>query len=107
MAARLPDLLPFFLELVGVASPPGEEREVADRVSAYLRELGLAVDEDDAGARIDSTSGNLFCRVEAADGSGTPLFLCAHLDTVPVDGPLEPVVDEGVVRNAGGAILGA
>ena len=38
---------------------------------------------------------------------GTPIFLCAHLDTVPPDGPLEPVVEDGVVRNAGGTILGA
>ena len=36
-----------------------------------------------------------------------PLFFCAHLDTVPPDGPLEPVLEDGVVRNAGGTILGA
>src|SRR5205085_1194010 len=36
-----------------------------------------------------------------------PLFLCAHMDTVPLEGPLEPVVADGVVRNAGGTILGA
>jgi tripeptide aminopeptidase len=36
-----------------------------------------------------------------------PVFLCAHLDTVPPDGSLEPVVEDGVVRNAGGTILGA
>src|SRR4051812_14254081 len=29
------------------------------------------------------------------------------MDTVPPDGPLEPVVSDGVVRNAGGTILGA
>jgi tripeptide aminopeptidase len=38
---------------------------------------------------------------------GTPIFFCAHLDTVPPTGPLEPVVEDGVVRNAGGTILGA
>src|SRR5439155_11648955 len=30
-----------------------------------------------------------------------------HLDTVPPVGPIEPVVDDGVVRNTGGTILGA
>ena len=35
------------------------------------------------------------------------MFFCAHLDTVPPDGPLEPVLEDGVVRNAGGTILGA
>ena len=87
-------------------SPPGEERAVADRVIAELRDLGLEVDEDDAGARIGSNAGNLYCRL-APTAEGTPLFLCAHLDTVPPVGPIEPVVEDGVVRNAGGTILGA
>jgi len=39
--------------------------------------------------------------------TGTPLFLCAHLDTVPPSGPIEPVVEEGIVRNGAGTILGA
>ena len=50
--------------------------------------------------------GNLYCRVEP-NGGGTPIFLCAHLDTVPPEGPLEPVIEDGTVRNAGGTILGA
>ena len=99
--------LPLFLELAATPSPPGEERAVADRVIAELRGLGLEVDEDDAGAAIGSTVGNLLCRLPGRDEGGTPLFLCAHLDTVPPHGELAPVVDEGVVRNAGGTILGA
>ena len=38
---------------------------------------------------------------------GTPLFLCSHMDTVPPTGPIEPVVEDGVVRNGAGTILGA
>jgi tripeptide aminopeptidase len=103
-----PDVLTLFTELAAIPSPPGEERAVADRVRAYLEELGLEVDEDDAGPRIGSTAGNLLARLPAtADNGGEPIFLCAHLDTVPPTGPLEPVVEEGVVRNAGGTILGA
>jgi tripeptide aminopeptidase len=95
-------------ELAALPSPPGEERAVADRVSDYLREVGLPVEEDDAGARIGSTAGNVLARAEAANGAdGLPIFLCAHLDTVPPDGPLEPVVEDGVVRNAADTILGA
>ncbi|TMK71610.1 MAG: M20/M25/M40 family metallo-hydrolase [Actinobacteria bacterium] len=102
------DVLDLFTELAALPSPPGEERAVADAVARYLSGLGLDVDEDDAGAKVGSTIGNLYCRVEPrADGEGTPLFLCAHLDTVPPTGPIEPVVDDGVVRNAGGTILGA
>ncbi len=100
--------LDLFLELAAIESPPGEERAVADRVIAELRGLGLEVDEDGAGAEIGSTIGNLLCRLPGRTGGGTPVFFCAHLDTVPPQGPLEPVVGEdGIVRNAGGTILGA
>jgi tripeptide aminopeptidase len=96
-----------FLELAAIPSPPGEERAAADRVLAELEELGLEVEEDDAGAAIGSTMGNLLARLPGR-GEGTPIFLCAHLDTVPPEGPLEPVVGEdGFVRNAAGTILGA
>jgi len=100
------EVLQLFLELAAVPSPPGQERVVADRVIEYLGALALRVDEDDAGARIDSTIGNLLCRIEPS-GEGAPLFFCAHLDTVPPEGPIEPVVEDGVVRNAGATILGA
>ena len=100
------DVVSLFTELAGVPSPPGEEREVADRVLAYVRDLGLSVSEDDAGERIGSTAGNLYAKVDATAG-GTPLFFCAHLDTVPPEAGIEPVVEDGVIRNAAGTILGA
>jgi tripeptide aminopeptidase len=100
--------LDLFLDLAAIESPPGEERAVADRVLAELRGLGLEVDEDGAGAEIGSTIGNLLCRLPGRAEQGTPIFFCAHLDTVPPQGLLLPVVGEdGVVRNAGGTILGA
>jgi tripeptide aminopeptidase len=103
----MPDVVELFTDLAALPSPPGEEREVADRVALYLRELGLDVDEDDAGPRVGSTAGNLYCRLEPTNGGGTPLFLCAHLDTVPPEGPIEPVVEDGLVTNAEPTILGA
>ena len=101
--------LTLFTELAALPSPPGQERAVADAVIGYLRDLALDVDEDDAGSVVGSTIGNLLCRVEphGPNGSGVPLFLCAHLDTVPPEGPIEPTVEDGVVRNAAGTILGA
>ena len=95
-----------FLELAALPTPPGDERPAADVVLAYLRALGLDPDEDDCGVEIGSTSGNVYARL-APTAPGTPLFFCAHLDTVPPDGELCPVVDDGVIRNAGGTILGA
>jgi tripeptide aminopeptidase len=100
------EVLDLFVELAALPTPPGEERAAADVVLRYLNDLGLNPDEDDCGPSIGSTMGNIYARIEP-NAPGTPLFFCAHLDTVPPSGPLDPVVDEGVVRNAGGTILGA
>jgi tripeptide aminopeptidase len=108
MPSWAPEVVDLFTELASIPSPPGSEREVADRVRGYLEGLGLEVSEDDAGPRIDSNAGNLLCRLEPTSANGgLPIFLCAHLDTVQPTGPLEPVVEDGIVRNAGGTILGA
>ena len=101
-----PDVLDLFLELAAVPSPPGEERAVADRVTRYLRDCGLTVDEDATGPEIGSTMGNLYVSLPPT-APGEPIFLCAHLDTVPATAPVEPVVADGMVRNGAGAILGA
>ena len=102
------DVLATFVELAALPSPPGEERAVADRVLDYLAALGLEADEDDAGAKVGSSMGNVYCRLEPNGGAGEPLFFCAHLDTVLPEAAIEPVVGEDeVVRNAAGTILGA
>jgi tripeptide aminopeptidase len=101
-------VLALFVELAALPSPPGEERAVADRVLDYLAALGLEPDEDDAGATVGSTMGNIFCRLEPNAAPGEPVFFCAHLDTVPPEAAIEPVVGEDeIVRNGAGTILGA
>jgi tripeptide aminopeptidase len=100
------ETLDLFVELAAIPSPPGEERAVADRVAGYLRDCGLEPDEDAAGAEVGSTMGNVYARVEPTR-EGEPLFFCAHLDTVPPTDAIEPVVDDGVVRNARPTILGS
>ena len=103
----MPEVLDLFTELAAIPSPSGEERGVADVVTAYLRDCAVDVDEDDTGPSIGSSAGNLYARVEAT-APGRPIFLCAHLDTVPPTARIEPVVDDdGIVRNAAGTILGA
>ena len=101
-------LLELFLELCAIPSPPGEERAVADRVTRELDAIGLDWDEDGCGPSIGATAGNVLCRLPGKAHGGIPIFLCAHFDTVPLDGALDPTVGgDGVVRNAGGTILGA
>ncbi len=102
-------LVDLFLDLCSIPSPSGSERAVADRVASTLTELGLEWDEDDAAVRLEGDTGNLYCRIPPTNGAGgTPLFLCAHTDTVPPETRIEPVVGEdGVVRNSAGTILGS
>lgn len=118
-----------FAELCRIESPSGRERACADRVIAELRGLGVSAHEDDAGARVGSDCGNLLARIPAATttagGQGAPaqgaaaqgeaegslraprVLLCAHLDTVPLLAPVEPVLVDGYWENANDGVLGA
>ncbi|HZV75742.1 MAG TPA: M20/M25/M40 family metallo-hydrolase [Conexibacter sp.] len=97
-----------FSELCSIESPSGRERACGDRVASELRSLGLAVEEDGAGPLARSDSGNLLARLpSAAGGHAGGVLLCAHLDTVPLSGPVDPICEDGVWRNRHAAILGA
>ena len=80
------------LEVERLAGDPGGE--------IVLDQVLLVADGDSA------TIGNIYARLEPT-AAGTPLFFCAHLDTVPPEGAVDPVVEDGFVRNAAGTILGA
>jgi tripeptide aminopeptidase len=101
--------LDLFVELCALPSPSGKERAVIDRVIAVLEELGLEWDEDAAATQLDGEAGNVYARIPPRNGTGgTPIFLCAHTDTVPPEAAIDPVVGEdGIVRNAAGTILGS
>ncbi|MDX6643629.1 MAG: tripeptide aminopeptidase [Solirubrobacteraceae bacterium] len=94
-----------FSELCRIESPFGHERACADRVAGELRALGLEVSEDGAAGQAGAQCGNLLARIEgAADAS---FVLCAHLDTVALAAPVEPVLVEGGWENANDGVLGA
>ncbi len=94
-----------FTRLCEIRSPTGEEREIADTLAAELRALGLEVSEDDAAGPAEAGSGNLLARLP---GTGERwVMFCAHIDTVPHQGRVEVVNDEGVFRSRGSTILGS
>jgi tripeptide aminopeptidase len=108
LAATATPVLDLFRELAAIPSPSGRERPVADRTLDFLRDLGLDPTEDDAGAQIGSDMGNIHVALPPSDdGDGVPIFLNAHLDTVPPTGPIDPEVRNGVVVNRHDTILGA
>jgi tripeptide aminopeptidase len=94
-----------FVRLCEIASPTGQERQVADAVLAELRELGVEVSEDGAAGPAQAGAGNLIARLP---GRGDRwVAFTSHLDTVPHEGPVEVVLDDGVYRSKGETILGA
>jgi tripeptide aminopeptidase len=108
VAATATPVLDLFRELAAIPSPSGRERPVADRTLDFLRNLGLDPTEDDAGPRIGSDMGNIHVALPPSEGvDGVPIFLNAHLDTVPPTGPIDPEVRNGVVVNRHDTILGA
>jgi tripeptide aminopeptidase len=94
-----------FVTLCRIESPSRHERACADWVTAELRALGLQVQEDAAGARLGTETGNLLARVPADNAPS--MLLCAHLDTVPPTAAIEPVLVDGGFCNANEGILGA
>jgi tripeptide aminopeptidase len=99
-------LISLFCALASIPSPSGSERACGDAVIAELTTLGLEVRPDGIGASLGSDCDNLYCRIPATT-TGTPVFFCAHLDTVPPTDVLNPVLVDGVLRNATPSIVGA
>ena len=94
-----------FARLCAIPSPFGHERACAEAVARELRTMGIDVEEDGVAAEAGAECGNLLARIPGR-GERT-ILLCAHLDTVPEDGAIEPVVVDGGWESAGETILGA
>jgi tripeptide aminopeptidase len=94
-----------FARLCAIPSPFGSERACAEAVARDLGRMGVDVEEDGAAAQAGAQCGNLLARIPGR-GDRT-ILLCAHLDTVPEDGTIEPVLDDGAWVSAGDTILGA
>jgi len=94
-----------FARLCAIPSPFGSERACAEAVARELRTMGLDVEEDGAASETGAECGNLLARIPGR--TDRTILLCAHLDTVPEAGVIEPVVDDGAWVSVGDTILGA
>jgi tripeptide aminopeptidase len=93
--------------LCEIPSPSRDEGAMAAAVREELAALGAEVSEDDGAAAIGAGCGTITGRfAPTAPGGGTPIMLCAHLDTVPQDGPVEVVLHDGHLTNRLPTILG-
>ncbi len=113
MHAGLDELRDLFVALAEIRSPSGEERAMADAVQRFVRAAGLDAVEDASAAQTGCGCGNLVVRVSGRGGggpgtaAGTPIALCAHLDTVPLERAPTVIVAADEVRSDGSTILGA
>lgn len=96
-----------FQELTVIDAPSFGERQMADRLIVKLKELGFEVEEDNAGKHFGGNAGNLYAYLPG-DLPGDPVLLSGHMDTVePSKGKKGIIGEDGVIRSAGKAVLGA
>ena len=95
-----------FVRLCEIESPSGRERDIVDVLLDELRAAGLDPQEDASAAETGANAGNVMARIDGPAGART-IMLCAHVDTVPLAGPIEVEERDGVLTNRHEAILGA
>ncbi|MHB1346226.1 MAG: M20/M25/M40 family metallo-hydrolase [Candidatus Humimicrobiaceae bacterium] len=102
-------LLKNFFEILKIKSISKNERNLFDYLKKRLENLGLAVHEDDCKSSFGGNTGNLIATyAPEVIKNNPPIFLSAHLDTVPHDLVTDPEIIEGrIVNKNKSEILGA
>ncbi len=96
-----------FYELIGIACPSRQERQVADLMIKRLQDLGGTVTEDKASAKtLGGNTGNLVANFKGSKDGAPTLLLGAHLDCVNPCAGIKPRLEKGVLKSDGTTILG-
>ena len=90
------DITQLFMDIVRIDSPSGFEQAISNYITSFLSRLKISsiVDND----------GNMYAFIP---GTGTPVVLSSHLDTVEPGRGIRPQIDKGVIKSDGTTILGA
>lgn len=89
-------IIAHFLDLVSIDSPSGYEMKVSEYIQAWLKKNNFECKTDSVG--------NLYAD---NNGSGTPLLLSAHMDTVQPGKNIHPIIEDDIIKSDGKTILGA
>ena len=100
---RIKNLL---LELVRIDSHSRKERDVAERIREYCKEMGAEVEIDAAGERVGGNSGNVIARFKGTIPGAEPIMMSAHMDTVVPGEGVKPIVNGDIIRTDGTTVLG-
>ena len=104
--ATLPEVARLFARLCEIPSPSGQEGAMADAVLLELSRMGAEITQDDAASALPNAGCNNIVARFAPTADGVPVMFCAHLDTVPLLGPIEVVQEGEWLTNRHEAILG-
>jgi tripeptide aminopeptidase len=99
-------LVGLLMDLCATDSGSRNERQMADKLKPMLQELGFAVEEDDAAAKVGGNAGNLYARLQGT-AQGEPLLFSSHMDRVTPGLGVKPRIEGGAIVSDGSTILGA
>lgn len=98
-------LIASFCDVVAIDSLSYQERAIADELLRRLMLLGFEVLEDDAGAKIGGSAGNIIAKLKGNNDKGALLF-AAHMDTVQPGIAKKPLLTGKRIHTDGTTILG-
>lgn len=94
-----------FMELVQIDSLSKQERNMADTLKSKLEAMGLEVFEDDTGAKIGGTAGNLICTLKG-NKNVPAVLVAAHMDTVAPGLGKKARIEGNLIKSEGATVLG-
>ena len=107
MEANRERVISEFKELVSIDSESLNEREMADKLTVKLKELGFEVTEDNVGDEIGGNAGNLYAFLKGSPDKPA-ILLSGHMDTVkPGNGKKAVVHEDGRITSGGDTVLGS
>jgi tripeptide aminopeptidase len=100
-------LVTLFKNLCLINSPALEEQDCVSYVKQLLTEMGLEVEEDDAGEKIGGSANNVIAWLRGNKPGAPRVYLSAHFDTVEPTAGLVIGEKDGVFFSETDTILGA
>lgn len=98
-------LLSVLTDLLKIDAPPKEERPVADYLITLFKKIGIALEEDKTGTKINGNSGNLYTKIKGTKKRDS-IALLAHMDTVSSTKGQNPIIKNSKICSNGKTVLG-
>lgn len=91
-----------FLEIIKIEGLSGQEKNVADYIIKFLKDLNLNPTLDKSYLKTQSNTGNIICKI----GNGGDFVLCSHMDTARSTKGVKPILRKDRITSDGKTVLG-